>query len=62
MNLYMGTYIQLHRPTQEKNIFLISFCSPSYAASILKNLKIDAVLEPENVLNKMKIIIIEFFI
>jgi len=39
---------------QKKTFFLISFCSASDAASILKNLRTDAVLEPEIVIKYNK--------
>ena len=40
MHLYEGTYIQNHEPMPENNIY---FRPPFDAASILKNLGIDAV-------------------
>jgi len=57
----VGTYVQIHASLPEKNIYFVTFWSPSDApsvlkiaridaASILKNPRIDAASEPEFVI------------
>ena len=46
----MGTYVQLHAPLPGKTFILMTFRSPSDAATILKNPRIDAESEPEIVI------------